>query len=294
MKIAHLIMVHKNAVQVGRLISALQHEDADCYIHLDKKADLADYQHLAALPRVYFIGVRTWGRWASFRFVEAIVQSVKEILASGQHYDFINLLSGQDYPIKPVADIHQFFAQHIGQSFLSVEPQGSPWWQGAIRRVEKYHSVYFEFKGQYQVQRLVNSVLPKRRFPLPYTLYGSADGSWWTISAACAAYLVKFMDEHEEVRRFSRFTWGSDEFLFATILMNSPLKDSIINDNYRYIDWSAGGANPKVLTVADAASLAHSPKFFARKFDIAYDAEILNLIDPLLGKSWPSQPVAAN
>lgn len=282
MRIAHLIMVHKSAEQVERLLSALQHEEADYYIHVDKNSDISEFQHLASLPRVCFIINRYLGRWASFRFVEAIVESVREILASGHAYDFINLLSGQDYPIKPTSTIHKCLAQFIGHSFLSIEPQGSAWWYGAIQRVEQYHSVYYKFNGQYQIQRLVNSVLPKRQFPLSYSLYGSANGSWWTMSAACATYLVRFMDEHPEIHRFGRFTWGPDEFMIATILMNSPFKETIINENYRYIDWSAGGANPKVLTLEDAEALERSPKFFARKFDTNHSKEVLDFIDRTL------------
>lgn len=281
MRIAHLIMAHKNAGQLEQLLRALAHEEADYYIHLDQAADQAAFAHLLARPRTYFIQKRSRPRWASFRFVEAILQSLREILATGRPYDFINLLSGQDYPIKPIDTIHQFLAGHLGQSFLSFEAQGpaSGWWRGAIGRVEQYHSVYYDFKGQYQLQYLANKLLPKRQFPLPYTLYGSADGSWWTLSADCAAYLVRFVDEHPAVRWFGRFTWGPDEFIPATILLNSPLKDSIINDNYRYLDWSAGGANPRVLTMADADALLRSPKLFARKFDTTHDASILHFLD---------------
>ncbi|RZK23758.1 MAG: glycosyl transferase [Hymenobacter sp.] len=278
-------MVHKNAGQVERLLGALAHEEADYYIHLDQAADLRAFAHLAGRPRTYFIAERKQPRWASFHFVEAILQSLREILATGRSYDFINLLSGQDYPIQPINHIHEFLARHVGQSFMSFEGQaGSAWWQEARTRVEQYHSAYYQFKGQYLLQRLANLVLPRRRFPLPYALYGSADGSWWTLSPACAAYLVRFVDEHPAVRRYGQFTWGPDEIIPATILLNSPLKDSIINENYRYIDWTAGGANPKVLTIADAPALAQSPKLFARKFDIDYDAEILNLLDQRLTK----------
>lgn len=282
MKMAHLIMVHKNPSQVKRLIDTLAHEDFDFYIHLDKKADMDEYAHLAAIPRVKFIEKRHWVRWASYRFTEAILQGVREILATDEQYDFINLLSGQDYPIKPVESIYNFFARHIGCSFLSFEREGSSWWSHAITRVEQYHTTYFNFKGQYKLQAIANNVLPKRKFPLPYTLYGGPYGSWWTMSNDCANYLIEFIDKNSKLRRFTQFTWGSDEFLISTILMNSPYKDRIVNDNYRYIDWSQGGANPKSLTVADANKLAHSHKLFARKFDINQDAEILDLIDQSL------------
>ncbi len=287
MRIAHLIMVHKNAGQVQRLIRALSHEHFDFYIHLDAAADIREYAHLQALPGVKFIEKRHSVRWASYSFVEAIVQSLREILASGSRYEFINLLSGQDYPIKPADTIYRFFAQHVGCSFLSFEPQESAWWQHAIERVEQYHTVYFRFKFQYKLQAFLNKVLPKRRFPLPYALYGGPLGSWWTLSTDCAAYLVEFLDQHAALRRFSHFTWGSDEFLPATILMNSPLKDKIVNNNYRYIDWSGGGANPKILTVADATALQRSYKLFARKFDTTQDADVLDVLDQTLTNPKP-------
>jgi hypothetical protein len=283
-------MVHKNPDQVERLITALSHEQFDFYIHLDGKVDMAGYAHLAALPQVRFIKKRHMVRWAAYSFVESMCESLREILASGIKYDFINLLSGQDYPIKPAESIYRFFSRHVGCTFLSFEQQGSAWWEHAINRIEQYHSIYFDFKFQYRLQAIANKVLPKRKFPLPYTLYGGPLGSWWTMGIDCATYLVDFLDKHAEVRRFSLFTWGSDEFLISTILMNSPLRDKIINDNYRYIDWSGGGANPKILTVEDAGALAHTYKLFARKFDINQDAEILDIIDRTLNSSQSSIP----
>ena len=282
MRIAHLITVHKNPTQVERLLGALTHKDADFYLHVDKNVDIRPFAHLARLPRVQLTRTRVAVRWASYRFTEALLECTREILATGQPYDFINLLSGQDYPIKPVETIHQFLARHVGYSFLSFEGEDSRWWGHARSRIEQYHTTYYQFKGQYRLQSLLNKLLPKRRFPLPYALYGGPDGSWWTMSAACAAYFVEFVDGHPELRWFCRFTWGSDEFLPATILLNSPLKDTIINENYRYIDWSGGGANPKLLTMADVAALARSPKLFARKFDPAHDAEILDVVDQTL------------
>ena len=39
MRIAVLILLHKNPVQAKRLISVLQHDDIDIFIHIDKKCD---------------------------------------------------------------------------------------------------------------------------------------------------------------------------------------------------------------------------------------------------------------
>ena len=282
MRLAHLILVHKNSEQVARLIQALAHEQFDFYIHLDAKADFHEFEHLADLPRVMFIRQRHLVRWGSYSIVEATMQGVREILASGIAYDFINLLSGQDYPIKPAETIYRFFAQNAGRSFFAYEAQGSEWWQHATNRIEQYHTVYYQFRFQYVLESLLNTLLPKRRFPLPYVLYGGTYGTWWTMSNKCAHYLVDFLDQQPRLLRFSRFTWGSDEFLISTILLNSPLKDTIVNDSYRYIDWSGGGSNPKLLTVVDAPALSNSDRLFARKFDIDRDAAILDIIDRTL------------
>jgi hypothetical protein len=104
-------------------------------------------------------------------------------------------------------------------------------------------------------------------------------GGWYTLSRAAAEYVVGFVDGHACLRRFARLTWGSDEFLVPTILLNSPLAASIHNDNLRYIDWSSGGFSPKTLTSADFATMQASPKLWARKFDMEVDATILDQLD---------------
>ena len=282
MKIAHLIMAHKNPAQLGRLLAALAHPDAYCFIHLDRKCDLREFAHLAELPRVQFTPRRFTVRWAAYSFTHALLECTRDVLGSGLGVDFVNLLSGQDYPIRPANIVHEFFARHRGYSFLSFEGEGSAWWGHAASRVERYHTTYFQFRGQYTLQKLLNTLLPRRNFPLPYDLYGGSDGSWWTLDAACAAYLVRFVDEHPRLRWFSFFTWGSDEFLIATILMNSAFRERIVNENYRYIDWSQGEANPKLLTVADFVRLTQTQKLYARKFDIYADSAVLDLLDAWL------------
>ncbi|QCR22499.1 beta-1,6-N-acetylglucosaminyltransferase [Pontibacter sp. SGAir0037] len=279
MRVAHLIMAHKEPAQVERLVKALLHDDADIYIHISTNSAIEPFEYLKLIDHVRLIQNRLDVRWGSYKFTKAIIESTREILQTGIAYDFINLISGQDYPIKPVDKIHKFLEAHIGRSFIYDEPEGSDWWSHAITRVEKYHTTNFEFKGQYRIQAFINWLLPKRKFPLPMELYGGSNSTWWTISIESAEYLVQFFDNHPELRRFAYFSWGSDEFLVATILMNSPYRDKMICHNYRYIDWSDGGAHPVILTTKDLAGIKASDCLFARKFDVQQDATILDRID---------------
>ena len=108
-------------------------------------------------------------------------------------------------------------------------------------------------------------------------LYGKE--TFWTLSLECAVYVVNFIDSNPKLSNFLRLTWGSDEFIFQSIIMDSPFKDNVINKNYRYIDWPEGGARPRVLGTEDFEKLIASDSIFARKLDINTDENIFDLLD---------------
>lgn len=73
--------------------------------------------------------------------------------------------------------------------------------------------------------------------------------------------------------------WGPDEFLFNSLIMNSPFRSNISEKkNLRYIDWSEGNASPKVLKMEDFEKVINSNCFIARKFDENVDKEIIEKI----------------
>ena len=285
MRIAHLLMAHKDAPQVERLIKALQHKGADFYLHVDKKSNQDEFLYLDKINNVIFTKTHNHIRWGGYSITKTVIECTKEIVRSGKKYDFINLISTQEYPIKPVETLIDFLAENKGACFLEYENANSDWWKHAIHRINEYHLTDETFKGRYFIQKIINKILPKRKFPLPYNLYGGPSGTWWTISMECAEYLVTFMDNNPDLQHFSNYTWGSDEFLISTIIMNSPFKSQVINNNLRFIDWSLGGSNPKILTVEDIEALKKTDRFIARKFDIKKDTKILDLLDEWNGKA---------
>jgi hypothetical protein len=271
-------MAHKEPLQVQRLIKKFEPFPIDFYIHLDKKIPFGPFEFLTNLSQVHFIKNRIRVRWASYSFLNAVLQSVKEVTQTGIAYDFITVMSGQDYPIKPVESLLGQLEKNKGRNYVCFET-GTEWWDHAISRVNRYHFTNFDFRGRYRIQFFLNAFLPTRKFPLPYKLYGGPRAMCMTITPECAAYLVDFIEKDKKLRRFIRFTWGPDEFVIPTLVMNSPFKDSVINDNFYYIDWSAGGSNPKILRVEDYNKLMATDKFMARKFDIKVDSAILDKID---------------
>ncbi len=282
MRIAHLILAHKAPAQLGRLLRALAHPDADTFIHLDKKNDIQPFAALAELPNVQFTKTRLNVQWGGYSLTQAALEGMREILQAPESYDFINLISGEDYPIKPMSAIHEFLAQHVGHSFMECEGStGSAWWQANWSRISEYHFTEIDVPGRYVIQRWLNRVLPPRKPPFA-ELYGSGMGGWYTLSPECAAYAIAFVDSNPWLRRYALFSWGTDEYLLHSILLNSSHAANITTtNNLRYIDWSLGGASPKSLTIADLPSLRASSRLFARKFDSSRDEVVLDQLDLL-------------
>lgn len=276
MTLAYLILAHNNPSQLKRLVQKLSSSQTDIYIHIDAKAKLADFMPIAALPNVYFVTKREKVYWGAYSIVQATVNGFEQIIASSKAYDYITLLSGQDYPLKSNTAIQNFFKANEGKAFMEFYLVNDVW-QEAIPRLNKYYLTNYPFAGSTKLEMLLNKLLPKRLPPKDLVFVGRSQ--WFSITLAQAKYIVTTLATNHKLRRYFSFTWGSDEFVFQTLLYNSPFKEQMVNDNLRYIDWSQGGASPKTLTMADASTLLSTNKLFARKFNEATDAEILNTID---------------
>jgi hypothetical protein len=282
MRVAHLILTYTNPAQTERMIKNMYHANFDFYIHVDKKFDVNPHLYLKSLPNVYFINNRTDVGWSGFSTVLATFECIKEIVNRKQKYDFINFLSGQDYPLVGPDVLNDFFLQNIGKEFLSYRDIVNDWTEGLIR-MEKYYLTAYKFPGKYLMENLINKILPRRKLPNNLHPYGKS--MFWMLSPEAAMYVVNTVEADKKLKTFFFYTWGSDEFVFQTILMNSAFREKIINNNYRYIDWSLGGANPKLLDITDADALKSSGMLFARKFDMIKHPEILDFIDSQLIKN---------
>ncbi len=67
----------------------------------------------------------------------------------------------------------------------------------------------------------------------------------------------------------------SEEVVFATLIMNSPYKDTVIPNSYRYIEWNRENL---VLYDTDFLKIIASGCFFCRKVDSQYSGELANLL----------------
>ncbi len=274
MKVAHFIMIHRSPQQIERLLKSLNHNDAKFYIHVDKKADITQFLHLQKTYPIKFTKNRVSVAWGTYSVVEAMLNGISEIIID-DHFDYINTLSGQDYPIKKIEDIHQFLSKNTEKGYIHFETTDE--WAESKDRFRKYDFGSLNFPGKYALQKFLNLFVFKRTLPNNLKPYGRSQ--WFTLTPAMCKYVLDYLDAHANVKKFFKLSWGADETLFQTILCNSHFKNYLINDNQRYIDWSEKKANPKVLKIDDTEAITKSNKLFARKFDEKIDSAILDYID---------------
>ena len=111
MTIVHLIMTHNypSPNYLVRFVDLLKYKDDIIYIHVDLKCNIYEFQkYFVNYSNVRFIKNRVKVSWAAYSMVDATVNSFKEIIEEVPDFTFLNLLSGQDYLLKPISFFHEF------------------------------------------------------------------------------------------------------------------------------------------------------------------------------------------
>ena len=291
MTLAYIISAYKLPGQLTRLVSTLDAEASHFFVHVDRKTDDATYRQiaesLAERPNVRFLK-RHRCDYGGFGHVRATLTGIAEIARLGLRADYTILLTGQDYPVKPNGEIEEFFRRHEGESFMEYFPLPSDDWErGGLDRITEWHvrvrGRYVRFPGRLPIP-------VRREFPLGLRPFGGS--AYWCLSRECVDYVRSFLDASPAYRRFFKYVNVPDEIFFHSILLNSPLKERVVNDDLRYLEWRdpAAAGGPAVLTRGDFDKIVTSEKIFARKFDAGEDEAILDMIDAAIddGRAQPS------
>ncbi|MDX6666778.1 MAG: hypothetical protein QOK04_158 [Solirubrobacteraceae bacterium] len=259
-------------------MGALRTDDVEFFVHVDRRTPRPLFEAMRAavdkVADVTFVA-RHASAWGTFGHIRASVEGIGAALASPAGIDYGLLLTGQDYPLRSNADIAAFLRDAQGRSYMEYEqlPRAGAWWageRGGRDRVERWH---FHLGDRHV------SLPGLRHLPLNLAAYGGS--AHWTLSRACLEHVERFVAAHPAVMRFFRFTRSPDELFFQTILLNSPLADTIVCDDLRYTKWRPPSPHPEVLEPADLDALraARGRALFARKFDADGAPEVLDLLD---------------
>lgn len=289
MKHAYLIIVHNEPDLLKNLISLLDDERNDIYIHYDSKLKELPSLH-TEYSNLYIIDKRIDVHWADFSLVEVEFELMQQAYKNGD-YDYFHFLSGVDMPLKTQDYIYNFFKENNGKEFIdycladvSAEMD---------RKMKLWHLFPSDFKNSRSfsfVTRMIRAMFIRIQLLLGIRRNKHIDfrkGSQWvSITSDFVRYLL---ERKHEIKKTYTHTFCPDEVVMQTMCWNSPFRNRLydISINYRghmrMIDWGRG--RPYVWRDEDYDELMGSDRLFARKFSSQYIGVVNRITDNLIEQS---------
>jgi hypothetical protein len=291
--VAYVISAYQLPEMLVRLVERLDAPGTHTFIHVDARTPDRMFRAmtgpLAGRPNVEFLP-RHACRWGDFGHVRATLDGLRALIGSGRPFDYVVLLTGQDYPLRSNARITETLGRADGKIFMRASRLPTDLWTdgGTYRYENRFFHIAgrpFSFPGapfshaplNRAWWRIARRLGLYRRFPDGLEPYGGS--SYWMLPADAARYVVDRAVSDPALLKFFRYVRVPDEIFFQTLIMNSPLRTRCVDDDLRFIDWREGGDSPRILTCDDLSMLLSSNALFARKFDPGVDAEVLDRID---------------
>jgi len=318
---SYLILFHKNNLVLNELISCI---DSPIFIHPCLSLRTNGKNFNSSYSKKVKVIKRHKGNWGGFGIVRATIEGLRDILSSHPKTTHITLLSGADYPIKPIDSYEAYLAKNTDVSFMKywgfypfrsiIEEKENPWHNGYNVQKLRITKYYFDFfNKRYSIPPLENNgyfdlnSLQKIKHFLKYRAKGftgkydeefiqlfysyflkmpkpiKADrifggSQWWTICRKHAEYIVSEHYNNKTRASFFKHTMLPDETYIQTILLTSPYKAEVINNNLRHIRFEGNTYHPVTFTATNFEELQQSDAYFARKFDEKIDINIISMI----------------
>jgi hypothetical protein len=271
-RIAYIVSAYKLPAQLERLLRRLAGPGMTFAVHVDHKTKRRVWEEMVSRCRDLDVAwlPRHRSHWGGFGHVRATLKGIDHFMGNGVPFDYAVLLTGQDYPLRSPAAIARFLGDAGGRSYMRHRRLPWPPWgkRGGLDRIEDWHVITY---------RRLHLALPLRR-RLPYGLEPWGGSAYWCLSSRLVHFVHGYLREHPGYVPFFEHVFVPDELFFQTMIMNSDLRDTVENEDLRYLEWSREPA-PAVLTEADLPKLLEAPQLFARKFDGTADSAVLDALD---------------
>jgi Core-2/I-Branching enzyme len=289
--VVYIVLSHRNPEQVVRLVRVLREGPAARVLvrHDPRWERLTAGEIEAAGAEPLEDGIKArWGGWSQ---LQLILECLREA-AARRDPDWVLVLSGQDYPLRPLADI---------EADLDASPADAR--LGDVRPVETQRPATGEDEffvrcryRHYARPRVFPSSLPgpirplayardlpplvgvRRIQPAPLRFHSSAD--WLTLGRAALRSVLAASENRRLMRYFRRVAVPSESF-FASVLLANPAV-IVERDNRRFSSFAHGAPHPDTLTSDDLDRMLSFGADFARKFDITVDSHVLDVLDERL------------
>ena len=269
------------------------------YIHVDRKSRIHRVRPdvllaLRSLPQVRLVQSRYAVNWGGIHHLYAVLGLARAAFQDSNDIQFFHWLTGQDYPVRSANDFASFFHGKLQHSFLKWFRLPSSIWSdenGGYDRIDYWHlydslrigkgdprnQQFLVLQRKLQIKRSYSHTLP--------SLHGGS--GYWSLNRAAIAYVLDQTTKQPALLTRLRHCFCAEEIYIHTLLLNSPLASTLINDDLRYVDWESarGGVHPAILDESDFDLILDSSAFFARKLDSKQSLKLRIMIDRVIYRS---------
>ncbi|SRR5690606_34138214 len=288
-KHAYLILAHHEFELLQLLVTQLDDERNDIYIHYDKKV-INLPKIIVARSKLYVLDKRVDVRWGDVSQIASEFFLFDEAHKNGP-YAYYHTLSGVDFPLKSQDEIHRFFLLHQGKEFVGFSSENNI--SEINRKVKKYHlfTRYFREKKRtvFLFCKIIRALSLRIQYILGMERFKNVEfkkgTSWVSVTDDFVRFLLPY---YTEVTKMYRYTFCADEIFLHTLYWNSPFKDRVFdieneeNGCMRKIGWKDG----KLVDweMKDYEDLINSDKLFARKFTVRHIQVVSRISDRINSK----------
>lgn len=312
MKIACLILAHKNVQQLKRLCDVLSRNGLFVFIHIDKKWKLTeeDISIITNLDRkCHVIDTRISTFLDHRSLVDATLALVREA-HDKIHPAYYILMSAQDYPIKPINDLKELLTKNYPKPYIDCTPYDeSNWlyykfrWSILSYYIEniKHHCKYIF------IRRVISRIFrDMENYLIPASLktsnwlikhgvqlYGGS--AWWCLPDKAIDDILYDIETNTKLFEFYQKTYTPEETFFQTFVMRSSVanmvdlnaKETRSQNCLTYANFETPTkkfvGHPHIISDEDWVWIRQKPEYIARKFDTRLYPVVFDLIDRYTG-----------
>ncbi len=263
---AFILLAHDHLAEAGALAAALAAGGRPVAVHIDARAPasaVADFDRAAGSAALIRVKRRRCD-WGMFGLVAATLDAAAALLKSDAAFSHATLVSGADMPLRPLAELDGFLANHPDTDMIeAVELSERRWVIDGLtdERFRLFHP--FNWRTQrtlFDANVIVQRALTVHR-KLPPGVTPALGSQWWTLTRATLAAILAD-PQLPALKRFYRWCWIPDESFFQTLARRHG--KTRLNRSLTLAKFDPDGM-PYVFHDDHGALLSQSDHFLVRK-----------------------------
>lgn len=263
-KAAWLIIAHNEFPVLQHLVSILDDERSDFYLHFDAKVkDLPAIE--VKKGRLFVLKDRVDVRWGTISQLQAELKLLETARQSGP-YTHYHILSGVHLPLKPFDELMQFYDEHPDEEIVHFWPEDKG---DADFKMRRYHFPIQDFKNPVPwrkslCQKTWTAVLKVQKVfrirHLKDCSFRKTD-QWLSVTEAACTFLIR---NKGRILRKYRWAFCPDEYFIASELLSDSRFKFYDCQNLLYVEFDR--ESPKAFQMNQFNELQKTGFLWARKF----------------------------